>query len=71
MGEAIVTVRDVQARLEEIKRRQDFDDEAHALTDDLWADVLGAIAEGRCSDPAAVARAALLSEDFEFSRWYA
>lgn len=41
---------------------------AHADEDRLWRDVLRAIAEGWCEDPAACARAALESQDLEFKR---
>ena len=50
----------------------DGDDEAaHHLEDNLLRRVLQAIAEGRASDPAALARAALTASDVSFRRWFA
>lgn len=44
---------------------------AHADEDRLHSAVLHAIADGHCDDPAALARAALATEELTFSRWYA
>jgi len=50
----------------------DGDDEtAHNLEDKILRRVLQAIAEGRASDPAALARAALTTSDVAFRRLFA
>jgi hypothetical protein len=50
----------------------DHDDErAHAREDELYRDVLSAIAEGRCGDPAECARLALTTQEINFNRWCA
>ena len=47
------------------------DEVAHILEDDLHVEVLEAIAEGRCADPAGCAHEALKTLGLTFSRWYA
>lgn len=47
------------------------DEAAHGREDALHQEVLQAIAEGRCADPAACARAALETTNIEFARWCA
>lgn len=48
-----------------------WDDEtAHVREDELRAEVLRAIADDDCDDPAGCARAALKTEALDFSRWY-
>jgi hypothetical protein len=43
---------------------------AHEAERGLWRDVLTAIAERRCEDPAACAAACLQSEAIDFIRWF-
>jgi hypothetical protein len=60
---------DVEARLAEIVAQSDDNERAHVLEDDLWLNVLLAIARG--SDEAQeMAKLAVTSRDIEFSRWY-
>lgn len=72
-----MTVEDVKARLAYFETRGGrapswWDDEdAHGQEDDLWHDVLEAIAEGKAEDPIAMARLALTTAAYDFSRWYA
>ena len=66
----MLTVEDVKKRLSDIGATKS-DEGAHVLEDRLYEDVLRAIADGQCSDPAGCAREALKSNDFDFSRWYA
>ena len=66
-----MTVADVEHRLDKIERKRGDDEVAHSWEDELHQDVLRAIADGQCSDPAAIARTALLSDEIEFSRWCA
>jgi len=57
--------------LKAIEQKQHDDEIAHSLEDGMREDVLRAIAAGECEDPAGCAKIALLSEDIDFSRWYA
>lgn len=67
-----MNVDDVQARLREIEREKQDDEAAHSDQDQLFADVLTAIAE---HDPASwagtMAAEALKVLDIEFARWCA
>lgn len=62
---------DVRLRVEAISAARRDDAVAHDMEDDLFADVLRAIAGGQCADPSALAYAALASLDIGFSRWCA
>lgn len=62
-------VSDVRNRVAKIKR-QHCDESAHCAEDELYADVLRAIADG-APDAGKLARAALKTKDLNFSRWYA
>jgi hypothetical protein len=67
-----VNTRDVEARVREVRdmaERGDFE-MAHSLEDQLYADVLEAIADGY-ADTAALASEALLTKEIEFDRWFA
>ena len=43
----------------------------HDIEDELYERVMRAIAEGRCSDPAACARVAIKTKEFPFPRYTA
>lgn len=45
--------------------------DAHQQSDDLWLDVLKSIADGVAVNPAEMARLALTTVEWNFSRWYA
>ncbi|MBD3861399.1 hypothetical protein IEE86_16865 [Bacillus sp. 28A-2] len=63
-----MTVDEVKERVEDI-RQIAFDDEAaHGMEDDLYNDVLGAIANG-AGNPEKLASEALKTQDIEFYRW--
>lgn len=69
-----MTVDEVRKRVAAIARltvEDHNDEEAHVCEDELRMDVLQAIADGKCADPAGCAREALRTEDLEFCRWYA
>lgn len=66
-----MTPSDVIKLLSEIEHADCDQERAHALEDDLFVEVLSAIAEGQCDNPAELARLALRSRDIEFDRWYA
>jgi hypothetical protein len=63
----------VGARVEEIRQRAEqfqHDGGPHAMEDTLYRDVLRAIAEGRCDEPAACALEALRADGLDFPRWF-
>jgi hypothetical protein len=72
---AVMTAADITERVEAIrssmaKRVIGVDDAAwHCMEDDLWQEVLRAIAAG-AQDPRALAQAALETKALEFCRWY-
>lgn len=65
-----LTAEDIARRLAEIHAAQDDDEAAHGKTDDLYRDVLAAIAAG-ATDPELLASAALRAETLDFGRWCA
>lgn len=73
MGElGEITVAQIEARVAEVARLAETDNEAaHGEEDAIFVDLVQAIAEGRCIDPGACARAALLVCDLNYTRWYA
>ncbi|MFI2078531.1 hypothetical protein [Streptomyces triculaminicus] len=67
---ALLTVEDVARRLAEIAHQQHDDEAAHGLEDQLYADVLLAIAAG-APNAEILAAAALRSKTLDFARWCA
>ncbi len=66
-----VTPEIIRARIAEIAKIAPFDDEAaHSMEDDLFQDVLRAIAGGN-ANPAELANLALTSCNIHFNRWCA
>lgn len=61
----------IQARLKIIEQHANDPEAAHGFEDDLYIDVLRAIATGKCKDPQACAKEALKAIDIDFTRWYA
>ncbi len=66
-----MNVQDVVARVDAVYRYRSDDETAHQVEDDLYVDVLKAIAAGQCEDPSGCAAAALKTQDICFARWYA
>lgn len=77
----MMQVSDVLARVGEVRACADGASElvactagdpemAHTVEIQLWRDVLEAIADG-ADDPAALARAALYTQEIKFERWLA
>ncbi|MEK5308355.1 hypothetical protein [Bacillus sp. FSL M8-0326] len=66
-----MTADDVRKRVEDIRREAEAEDDetAHGMEDDLYAEVLKAIANGADS-PEKLAAEALKTEKIEFYRWY-
>lgn len=63
-------VEDIKATIEEIKFIVGDSEAAHGMEDDLYQDVLRAIAEG-AENPAELATAALEAAKIQYTRWYA
>ena len=60
----------IEKRLEDIRELAiDDNASAHSEEDDLWENVLRAIAEGAAC-PSQLAEWALMSNDIQFERWY-
>ena len=67
-----MNVEDVRKKVAEISAVSDEDDEqAHLSEDELYQEVMEAIANGECDDPAGCAKEALKTLDIDFSRWCA
>lgn len=64
-----MNIETVKARVAEMVAMKADDEQAHSEEDALHQDVLRAIADGRCDDPAACAREALKTTEIDFSRW--
>ena len=66
-----MTIKDILARIAEINAVADDNERAHSLADDLWEDVLRAIAAGTLGcDPREACNVALTAID-NICRWYA
>lgn len=66
----MITPDEVRARLNRIYGMRGDPEAAHGAEDDLWREVLEAIADG-AEDPRLLARLALGTAGFLFERWYA
>ena len=66
-----LTLQAIAKDIETLKGLVDDDERAHSFEDGLHEEVLKAIAEGRCEDPAKAAALALTTRNIEFCRWYA
>ena len=64
-----LTVAWVESQVQFIREMSRDDEAAHSEEDALHLCVLAAIANGTTADPAAVAAAALKTQDISFSRW--
>ena len=60
-----------QKRIDQLREIAGDDEAAHSEEDDLRRDVLRAIADGECDDPAAAARLVLTTSEIRFARWCA
>jgi hypothetical protein len=67
----MMTVKDVEARVAEIRALAHDPEAAHSREDSLWAEVLDTIASGWSDDPRNLAYAALQTQKIEFARWCA
>ena len=66
-----MTVKDVKRKLDNIFEATADVERAHAFEDDLYLEVLTAIATGDCRCPAALAREAIKSKEIRFERYCA
>lgn len=64
-------IEDVNRCLANIEREKDDPERAHDMQDDLFRDVLRAIADGETDNAAALALAALKVDKIEFARYTA
>lgn len=67
----MMQVSDIERRVQRIKDCAGDDEAAHGMEDDLHQQVLKAIADGKCSNAALCAAAALKTQEIKFSRWCA
>lgn len=67
----MLTVAMVAGRVGNIYAERLDNEAAHSAEDKLHQDVLKAIANGECEDPAACAQQALMTQGIDFERWYA
>lgn len=64
-------IKDVIEQVKEIKDEELDPEVAHLLEDNLYEQVLNAIASSKCSDPKSFAKETLKTKDILFRRWYA
>jgi hypothetical protein len=65
-----VDINEIRTRVARIEAIRHDDEVAHSMEDDLYADVLRAIANG-AENAAELAREALRTGDIDFARWTA
>jgi hypothetical protein len=66
-----MTIDEIKRRVEEIKTIAGDEERAHSLEDGLRNDVLLAISQDKCIDPAECAFEVLKSNEIDFQRWCA
>lgn len=66
-----MTVAEVEVEVARIREMAGDDEAAHGAEDDLWENVLRAIASGETKDAAGIAAAALKTKTIDFARWCA
>lgn len=65
-----MNIKAIEAKIESIKKARKDLEHAHLLEDELWHDVLKAIADG-ADNPQELAAKCLETEAIKFERWYA
>lgn len=65
-----MTVGSVAAQVMALRRMLDDPEQAHIAEDQMYIDVLRAIADG-AADPAKLALVALAATEIDYERWYA
>ena len=65
-----MNIEDVKKRVDKIKEKITDDEIAHGMENQLWQDVLQAIADG-VENPAELAKEALKTNEVDFCRWNA
>lgn len=68
--ENTVDLEEIRTRVARIEANRDDDETAHSQEDDLYTDVLRAIADG-APNASELAREALRTVDIDFARWCA
>jgi len=64
-----MTIDEVRERVDDIRHGAGDDETAHGMEDNLYIDVLEAIANG-AGNPEKLAAEALKTQEIEFYRWY-
>ena len=64
-------IKQIEARIAAIYAVQSDDEEAHIMEDELWEDVLRAIANNEVDSPSTAAYLALTTKNIKFARWCA
>lgn len=74
-GDLSIKLQDVEKVVQYIKDEaaKDWSDyeSLHGCEEQLYKDVLEAIADGQCDDPVGCAKVALTAADIRYPRWYA
>jgi len=65
-----MNIKEIEVELDRIKKAKGDQETAHLLEDDLWHDVLKAIADG-ADNPQELAVKCLETDAIKFDRWYA
>jgi hypothetical protein len=71
MAKPILTPEIIGDRIEAIRVVAGDSEVAHGMADDLWRDVLEALADRRCEDVTCCAFVALKVDELGFERWCA
>lgn len=66
-----MTEDELQQRVDALRELHGDDEMAHSQEDEIWADVLRAIASGYGASPMRLAQIALTTREIKFCRWYA
>jgi len=66
-----MTVKDVLQQVENVRHLKHDPEAAHCLEDELWDNVLMAIAGDIGANPQELAKAALKTKEIDFPRWCA
>ena len=66
-----MTPDDVRKEIENIRAMQGDPEGAHSREDDLYLQLLTAIANGKCENPALCAKIAIQTQELDFARWCA
>jgi hypothetical protein len=66
-----MTLKQVKNRVLAIEKSDGDDERRHSLEDELYRELITAIANGQCTDPVACCKEAIKTLEMDFSRWKA